>query len=214
MDASARATYLKKVHEDTRAMIERQVHRRATKLNVNKAPMVFQPGDLVWLHLRKDRFPLERKSKLLPRADGPFKVLARYNDNAYKIDIPRDKYSVSDTFKVKDLSPFHGDEDFDPRSDLSQGRGDDAEHPKDIPMDPPSPHQVPKGPMTRARERALETEETSLLSLHLSDSLETWLLPSSGTMCIFRCLDEGHGTALHNGQDDRLTSTRDKKKEG
>ena len=59
-----------------------------TKLNVNKAPMVFQPGDLVWLHLRKDRFPLERKSKLLPRADGPFKVLARYNDNAYKIDIP------------------------------------------------------------------------------------------------------------------------------
>ena len=67
MDASARATYLKKVHEDTRAMIERQVHRRATKFNVNKAPMVFQPGDLVWLHLRKDRFPLERKSKLACR---------------------------------------------------------------------------------------------------------------------------------------------------
>ena len=110
MDASARATYLKKVHEDTRAMIERQVRRRATKLNVNKAPMVFNPGDLVWLHLRKERFPHERKSKLLPRADGPFKVLARYNDNAYKIDIPRDKYSVSDTFNIKDLSPFHGDE--------------------------------------------------------------------------------------------------------
>ena len=70
-------------------------------------------------------------------------------------------------------------------------------------MDHPSPHQVPKGPMTRARARALETEVTSLLSLHLSDSLETWLLPSSGTLCILRCLDEGHGTALHIGQDDR-----------
>ena len=61
-------------------------------------------------------------------------MLARYNSNAYKIDIPRDKYSVSDVFNIKDLSPYHGDEDFDPRSDLSQGRGDDAEHPIDITM--------------------------------------------------------------------------------
>nr|XP_020160058.1 uncharacterized protein LOC109745353 [Aegilops tauschii subsp. strangulata] len=69
--------------------------------------MVFQPGDLVWLHLRKDRFPSEHQSKLLPQADGPFKVLARYNDNAYKIDIPCNKYNVSDIFNVKDLAKYH-----------------------------------------------------------------------------------------------------------
>lgn len=85
--------------------------------------MVFKTGDLMWLHLRKDRFPNERKSKLLPRADGPFKVLARYNNNAYKIDIPRDKYTVSDIFNVKDLSPFHDDADLDTRTDLPQGWG-------------------------------------------------------------------------------------------
>ena len=162
MDASARASYLKKVHEDTRHTIDRQVQRLAHKLNINKHPMVFNPGDLVWLHLRKERFPNERKSKLLPRADGPFKVLARYNDNAYKIDIPRDKYNVSDIFNVKDLSPFHGDDVFDPRKDLSQGGRDDAEHPTVIPMDLPLPPQVPSGPMTQARARALETEVTSL----------------------------------------------------
>ena len=77
-------------------------------------------------------------------------------------DLPRDKYNVSDIFNVKDLSPFHGDEDFDPRTDLPQGRGDDAEHPKVIPMDLPSSHQVPSGPMTRSRARALETEVSSL----------------------------------------------------
>ena len=92
-----------------------------TKININKHPMIFNTGDLVWLHLRKDRFPNKRKSKLLPRADGPFKVLARYNNNAYKIDFPRDKYNVRDIFNVSDLSPYHGDEDFDPRLDLSQG---------------------------------------------------------------------------------------------
>ena len=85
--------------------------------------MILNIGDIVWLHLHKDRFPNDRKSKLLPRADGPFKVLARYNNNAYKIDLPRDKYNVSDIFNVSDLSPYHGDEDFDPRSDLSQGGG-------------------------------------------------------------------------------------------
>ena len=31
----------------------------------------------------------------------------------------------------------------------------DAEHPKVIPMDLPSPHQASRGPMTRARARAL-----------------------------------------------------------
>ena len=57
LDASARVTHLKKVHEDTRHTIERQVQRLATKLNINKHPMVFNIGDLVWLHLRKDHFP-------------------------------------------------------------------------------------------------------------------------------------------------------------
>ena len=48
-------------------------------------------------------------------------MIARYNDNAYKVDIPRDKYNVSDTFNVKDLAKYHGDEDHDPWTDLSQG---------------------------------------------------------------------------------------------
>src|SRR4051812_8392962 len=109
--------------------------------------MIFNIGDLVWLHLCKECFPNERKSKLLPRADGPFKLLARYKNNAYKIDIPHDKYSMSDIFNINNLSPYLGDEDFDPRSDLSQARGDVAEHPKVIPMDLSSSHQVPSGPM-------------------------------------------------------------------
>ena len=51
MDASARESYIKKMHEDTRHTIERQVQRLATKLNVNKHPMIFNIGDLVWIHL-------------------------------------------------------------------------------------------------------------------------------------------------------------------
>ena len=37
--------------------------------NNGRKQLIFEPGDLVWLHLRKDRFPYLQKYKLLPRAD-------------------------------------------------------------------------------------------------------------------------------------------------
>ena len=45
-------------------------------------------GDWVWVHIRKERFLAQRKSKLQPRGDGPFQVLQKINDNAYKLDLP------------------------------------------------------------------------------------------------------------------------------
>ena len=44
----------------------------------------------------------------MPRAEGPFEVLERINDNAYKVDLPGE-YEVSATFNVADLSPFYPD---------------------------------------------------------------------------------------------------------
>jgi predicted NUDIX family NTP pyrophosphohydrolase len=75
---------------------------------------------MVWVHLRKERFPEQRKSKLQPRADGPFKVLRKINDNAYEIDLP-DTYGVNSSFNVVDLSPFFGLEES--RMTLFQGGG-------------------------------------------------------------------------------------------
>ncbi|GAV91158.1 hypothetical protein CFOL_v3_34557, partial [Cephalotus follicularis] len=75
-------------------------HRRKTE---------FQQGDLLWVNLRKERFPSKRKSKLAPRADGPFEVVERVGDNAYKIKLLGD-YGVLTTFNIGDLSPFVEDE--------------------------------------------------------------------------------------------------------
>ncbi|GKB89030.1 RNA-directed DNA polymerase, partial [Tanacetum coccineum] len=62
-------------------------------------------GDLVWIHLRKERFPAGHFGKLKPRGDDPFRVLKKINDNAYKIELPG-HYNVSATFSVADLSPI------------------------------------------------------------------------------------------------------------
>ncbi|KAL4319797.1 hypothetical protein GQ457_18G009700 [Hibiscus cannabinus] len=51
------------------------------------------------------RFPAQRSSKLLPRGDGPFQVVEKVNENAYKLDLPGE-YNVSATFNVSDLTPF------------------------------------------------------------------------------------------------------------
>ena len=78
-----------------------------------------QARRLGWVHFRKERFSTQRKSKLLPRGDGPFQVLERINDNAYKIDL-LGKYGISATFNVVDLSPFDVGDGWDSRTNPSQ----------------------------------------------------------------------------------------------
>ena len=125
MDVIKRAEEMRKPHDETRATIEKQVLHQAERDNRTKKPMIFNEGDLVWVHLRKERFPQERNSKLNPRGDGPFKFLKKINDNAYVIDIPTSKYGISNAFNVTDLTPFHGDDDTEEgeelRTNLSQG---------------------------------------------------------------------------------------------
>ena len=76
----------------------------------------------------------------------------------------------------------------------------DTVYPRAIPMDPPSPPQVPQGPMTRARARAFETEVTSLLALLPYESCETWLLPQASVLCVLRCDGDHFGEELEDGQ--------------
>jgi len=92
--------------------------------------------------MRKERFPKQRRSKLIPRGDGPFQIIERINDNAYKMDLPGE-YDVSVTFNVAELSLFDvGD---DSRLNSFEERGDDAiQAPKD-------PLEVPVGPITRLK---------------------------------------------------------------
>ena len=124
-DAQAKADYVRKLHEQVKAQIEEKVEGYSKQSNKRRKKVIFEPGDWVWVHMRKERFPEQRKSKLQPRGDGPFQVLKKINDNAYKIDLPS-KYNVSNTFNVSDLSPFTADDEaLELTSSLSQEGGND-----------------------------------------------------------------------------------------
>jgi hypothetical protein len=64
-----------KLHETNKENIECMNSTYKLAGDKGRKQLIFKLGELVWLHLRKDRFPALRKSKLMPRADGPFKVL-------------------------------------------------------------------------------------------------------------------------------------------
>jgi hypothetical protein len=83
-------------------------------------------GDLVWLHLRKERFPELRKSKIMLRAASPFKMLAKINDNAYKLEFPPE-FRVSLSFNILDLRPYLGEEDEMPSRTTLMQEGEDDE---------------------------------------------------------------------------------------
>ncbi|WZY93770.1 hypothetical protein YC2023_066099 [Brassica napus] len=85
-----KAEFVKNMHRQVKETLEKKAERNRIKLNKGRTEVIFQPGDWVWLHMRPERFPEERKSKLSPRGDGPFRVLDRINDNAYRLELPDD----------------------------------------------------------------------------------------------------------------------------
>jgi hypothetical protein len=65
-DADERTKEIKKLHEQIRAHIEKQNEKYRKQANKYRKPAAFQEGDMVWIHLRNERFPTKRWSKILP----------------------------------------------------------------------------------------------------------------------------------------------------
>nr|GEW77610.1 RNA-directed DNA polymerase [Tanacetum cinerariifolium] len=119
---------IKELHRSVQEQIIRHNKQYKEHADKRRKQVLYREGDLIWIHLRKERFPAGRFGKLKPRGDGPFRVLKKINDNAYKIELPG-HYNVSATFNVADLSPYKGDSDDEPDSwsSLFQEGEDDAD---------------------------------------------------------------------------------------
>ena len=95
------------------------------------------------IHLRKERLHSKRKCKVMPRTDGPFLILGRVNDNAYKVNF-LGEYRVSATLNVADLSCYLEDDHLANLRENSPQQGEDDGEPS------MRPHQEPRDTLGRS----------------------------------------------------------------
>jgi hypothetical protein len=189
-DATQRAEHILTLHRITKENTERMNAKYKVAGDKGCKHIVFDVGDLVWLHLHKDHFPDLRKSKLMPRAASPFKVLEKMNDNAYKLELPAEMGMVSPSFNIADLKPYFGEEDeITSRTTSIQEGEDDEEIPTvDTTVAPTAtlPH-IPQfqGPLTRARARQLNCQVLLFLGT-IPNIHENMMLPKSDVFMLLR----------------------------
>ncbi|CAA7036526.1 unnamed protein product [Microthlaspi erraticum] len=101
---------LKNTHQQARDQLELSTTKYKARADAKRREVVYEPGELVWVVLTKDRMPLHEYNKLRSRKIGPVEVLERINNNAYRLRLPS-HIKTADVFNVKYLSKFLGDND-------------------------------------------------------------------------------------------------------
>ena len=71
----------------------------------------FSKGDLVMVHIKKNRFPTSTYNKLKDRQISPFPIIEKYGDNAFKFDLPSHIH-IHPVFNVADLKSYHAPDNF------------------------------------------------------------------------------------------------------
>jgi hypothetical protein len=175
------------MHETTKLNIEKMNEKYRIAASKGRKEVKLEPGDLVWLHLRKERFSKLRKSKLMSHAADPFKILAKINDNAYKLELPPE-FGVSPTFKISDLRPYFGEEDEMPLRMTSMQEGEDDEDINTSATIIPSVDIL--GPITRSRAQQLNHQVNSFLCSSVYN-IESRLLPND--LIFLRNQGKDHG---------------------
>nr|GFC99240.1 putative reverse transcriptase domain-containing protein [Tanacetum cinerariifolium] len=86
--------------------------RQKSYADLKHKPMEFLVGDKVMLKVSpwKGVVRFGKREELNPMYIGPFKVLERIGDVAYKLDLPEELSRVHNTFYVSNLKKCHADE--------------------------------------------------------------------------------------------------------
>ncbi|GJU25532.1 putative reverse transcriptase domain-containing protein [Tanacetum coccineum] len=86
--------------------------RQKSYADLKRKPMEFQVGDKVMLKVSpwKGVVRFGKRGKLNPRYVGPFKVLEKVGEVAYKLELPEELSRVHNTFHVSNMKKCHADE--------------------------------------------------------------------------------------------------------
>uniref|UniRef100_A0A2N9HUX4 Reverse transcriptase n=1 Tax=Fagus sylvatica TaxID=28930 RepID=A0A2N9HUX4_FAGSY len=103
------AEMMQRVHADVKKQLEAANEKYKAAVNKHRREVLFEPGQLVWVMISKERRPDGQHGKLTKKKIGPCKVLRKINDNAYEVELP-DHLNISNRFNVKHLTIYHAPE--------------------------------------------------------------------------------------------------------
>nr|GEX85270.1 putative reverse transcriptase domain-containing protein [Tanacetum cinerariifolium] len=106
------------IHETTKEIVQIKSRIQAARdrqksyTDLKRKPMDFQVGDKVMLKVSpwKGVVRFDKREKLNPRYIGPFQVLSKVRDVAYRLELPQQLSRVHNTFYVSNLKKCLSDE--------------------------------------------------------------------------------------------------------